>query len=342
MREAACWMLLFLFLPLSAWGNETWGAKMFPKKRHAFGRVPLRSDAAFDFEFENIYEQEVRVVGVYSSCTCTTVSCPVKSLLSWEKGRVHAKLNTGGQHLGDVGATLRVILETTVDGKTGRDEVQLEVKGHIRPDVLITPGSVEFGTVAEGESVSRNLRLEYTGNGAWELTRILRDNPYIHARAVEARRTASEVVYDITVTLKKEAPIGYIKDVLRFVTNETAAGGQHPTSLFLPVQGAVAAPLHAKPSPFLIGVLNSGENVTKSVVVRNEMPFRITGVTADDKRFRFTFSEEESSVHLISVLFASRKSDTEEKLVKKIFVHTDLKEQEPIVLDAQGYLTVNK
>ena len=331
--------LALLLLSPCAVADESWGAQLFPTKRFNFGRVALQANAEYVFEMENVWEQEVRIVNLHSSCTCTAVSAQRKTLLSLEKGGIVAKLNTTGQHLRDVGATITVILETTVNGIVLQDEVQLEVKAYVRPDVVLTPGVVEFGTIPEGKEMSRQLRIEYAGRPDWKITRILRSNPYVFARAEETKRTdAGEVVYDVTVTLKPGAQPGYIKDVLRFVTNETPTGSREPTALQLPVRGAVIAPLQAKPSPFLIGVLNPGEKVIKSIVVRNDKPFRIRSVTSTDERFRFTFSNQQRPVHLISVLFAARNGDEEENIDQKIFVVTDLSNEDPIVVEVQGHL----
>ncbi len=337
-------------------GEESWGAKMFPVKRHNFGRVALQANAEYVFELENIWEEDVRIVGVYSSCTCTSVSVNTKKLKSLEKAEVLAKLNTTGQHTKNVGATLTVILETKTRNKERggenilHDEVQLEVKGYIRPDVVMTPGVVEFGSVPLGKSVSRSVRLEYAGTNEWQLTRMLRSSPYVYARAEEVRRANGEIVYDVVVTLnrKKDAPEGYIRDVLHFVTNETPVGQKEPTALTLPIQAAVVSPLQAKPSPFLIGVLHPGEKVMKSLVIRNDLPFRVQSVTSPDKRFRFTFSDQESPVHMISVLFATGSPDQAspdtspldngENIAQKIYVRTNLDEDEPIVVDVQGRL----
>lgn len=332
--------------PVSVAASESWGAKMFPVKRHNFGRVALQANEEYAFEIENLWKNDVRLVGVYSSCTCTQVSATKMKLASLEKGTVVAKLNTTGQHTKNVGATITIVLEMKErDVERGfdrilHDEVQLEIKAYVRPDVVLTPGIVEFGSVPEGKSVSRRVRLEYAGKNDWQLTRIVRSNPYVHARAEEVRRTGGEVVYDIVVTLnrRQDAPEGYIKDVIRFVTNETPVGQKEPTALTLPVQGAVVAPLQAKPAPFLIGVLRSGDRVIKNLIVHNDTPFRVRSVTSPDKRFRFTFPEQESPVHMISVLFAVPADATAEHINQRIFVRTSLDEDDPIIVDVQGRL----
>ncbi len=73
----------------------------------------------------------------------------------------------------------------------------------------------------------------------------------------------------------------------------------------LPIQGLVRAPIQAKPAPFMVGILEPGERVAKNIVVRSDVPFRVENVATDDKRFRFTYSSEESAIQLISVSFTA-------------------------------------
>jgi len=134
-----------------------------------------------------------------------------------------------------------------------------------------------------------------------------RSQPFIYAKAEEIRREHGDVVYRITAALKEDTPVGYIRDVLRFTTNEFPSGKTEPVEILVPVHGVVIPPVRAKPSPMLLGVLAPGESVSKNIVIRSDTPFRITNVSASDSRFRFAFSNRESTVQLISVSFSARQ-----------------------------------
>ena len=282
---------------------------MFTVKKHDFGRVAIGSDSVFRFPVKNIYAEDVKLVGVHSSCGCTDPSLTKKILKTGETGEVVARLNTSGQHVRDKSATLTVDLETVLKGKVERESVQLSVAGYIRPDVVLTPGIVEFGSVPEGRSVVRNQLLEYAGRNDWALTKIERSNPFVHARAEEVKRSGGEVSYNITVTLKPNAPVGYVKDALRFVTNERSTETGQLTEIVLPIQGMVTAPVHANPSPLMVGIISSGQTVAKNIIVRGSVPFKIQDVTSDDKRFRFTFANQENSIQIVSILFSAKRTN---------------------------------
>jgi len=333
----AVFLLNLLLFPVLGAAAESWGAAMFQEKRFDFGRVAIGSDAEYRFTIKNIYQEDVRLVSVRSSCGCTEPSLTKKLLKSLEAAEVVAKFNTGGQHLRDKTATLTVDLETIKDNKVLRDSVQLNVSGYIRPDVVLTPGIVEFGSVAEGTVVVRNVQLEYAGRNDWAIVKVERTNPFVHARAEEVKREHGEVAYRITVTLKNNAPVGYVKDALRFITNEVVPGASVPSEIVLPIQGVVMSPIYAKPSPLMVGIVEIGQSVSKSIVVRSDMPFQILGVSSEDKRFRFTFAEQESPIQIVSVLFSAKRQEPG-PVSDKIVIRTNLPEQEFVTLEALGNL----
>ena len=305
------WKLLFslflfcIVLTEECAAENSWGANLFHTQRHDFGRVALGADTEFRFELTNIYDRDVKLIGLRSSCSCIAARVETPLIRSGETGAVIVRLNTSGQHLRDKSAVLTVQLETLVNGFPRFDTVQLFVSGHIRPDVLLTPGSIEFGAVCEGTAAERTLQLEYTGRPGWALIKVERSQPFIFARAEEIRRERGDVVYRITVGLRENAPPGYIRDVLRFTTNELQPGKAEPVEIILPVQGVVTASMQVKPSPMLIGILAPGETATKNIVLWNETPFRITAVAVPDNRFRFAFSEQESTMQLITLSFSA-------------------------------------
>ena len=51
---------------------QQWAQKMFNKTSHDFGSVARGSDTVYKFEVTNLYKQTMHLVGVRTSCGCTT------------------------------------------------------------------------------------------------------------------------------------------------------------------------------------------------------------------------------------------------------------------------------
>ncbi len=314
---------------------QNWAEDMFQIKSHNFGKVPLQSDSQYHFVFKNNQKSDIHIASVSSSCSCTEPSFTKQTIKSGEMGEIIAKVNTTGQHIGKRSATLTVRFD-----RPSEAYVQLEVSVYIRQDIVLNPGTVDFGAVREGKSVARVVKLQYAGNPDWRLLEIKRNNSYISARAVpiESEGNSREVTYEITVTLSEKAPPGYIRDSLRFITNEgvlDSKGQKTSHAIELPVNGVVMDPLVAKPSPFQFGSISPGETVTKYLVLRAAQAFHVLKVSSSDPRFRFSPSEQFSNIHIIAVTLSSHQGKAEQ-ISRIIKVHTDLKEQDDLLIDVHA------
>ena len=313
--------LWFLFACSGVSFAQSWADNMFTIKSHDFGSVPLLSDTHYSFVFHNTSKQDVHIASVSSSCSCTDAYAPVKTIRSGEKGEIVAKINTSGQHTKKKGATLTVAFD-----RPSTAYVQLEVAVYIRPDIVLNPGAVDFGAVREGQKITRTVQLQYAGNPNWQLVQIDRANKnrYIHARAEHSKSQTNsrEITYNIQITLSEQTPPGYVREILRFITND-----KNSPAIELPVSGFVMDPLVAKPSPFQFGSIAPGETVTKYLVLRASQPFRVKSVKCpDDRRFVFSPSDQSSSIHIVAVTLTSKQEDAE-NIARTVYIETTLSDQ---------------
>lgn len=335
----------FLFFGFSYSYSESWGESLFETRRHDFGRVAIGAKAEYRFAMTNRFKQDIRIISLNTSCGCTLSNLSSDFIASGNTEYLTATLNTNGQHTLEKKAIITIHFEVTIDGQVLYDSAQIFVSGYIRPDVVLSPaGVIEFGAVKRGDTVIRQLKLEYAGNEGWELTKVVRSNPHIHIKAEAipfpdgSFWQNGEIHYQITATLKPDTPAGYVKDIIRFSTNEknesTKINENKENEIIIPINGVVTEPLQIKPSSFVVGLANAETSVSKNIVVRSDRPFRILEVSCDDQRFRFTFSEHESSIQIISVLFRTKNnSDTNPNPNPKIQIHTNLPEQKLITLE---------
>jgi len=71
LRHAFLAASLFLVLG-STVSAQTWAEKMFQERTHDFGDVARGAKAEFRYELTNLYEEEVHISSVTSTCGCTT------------------------------------------------------------------------------------------------------------------------------------------------------------------------------------------------------------------------------------------------------------------------------
>lgn len=307
---------------------QPWAKKMFKTFEHDFGTVARGAKAEFVFEFENIYEETLRVAGVRSSCGCTSVSLTKDTLHTFEKGGVVATFNTAS-FLGHRSATLTITFD-----KPFSAEVQLNVQGFIRSDVVFTPGSVDFGVVDIGRGASKQVAINYAGKADWRILDVRSANSHLEVELNERGRGNGRVAYDMVVFLKPDLAEGFFQDQLLLVTNDS-----RNASVPLVVEGRVAPALSLSPASLYLGSLAPGETAKKQLVVRGRQPFRIRNVRSDDPRFEFEVGGQAKTLHLIPLRFTA--GNDSEKVAATIEVETDLPGSGKLRCVASGTINVD-
>jgi len=299
---------------------QDWATKMFESTRHEFGSVARAAKAEHEFVLENIYLEDVHIAAVRSSCGCTTPSITKPTLKTYEKGAILAHFNTD-KFLGSKGATLTVTFD-----KPFYAEVQLQVSGYIRSDVVLSPGQVDFGTVDQGSTVEKTVALAYAGRSDWEVLEVKSLNPNITAKVVETGRGGGQVSYNLVVKLHENAPPGCLNEHLLLLTND-----RYATEIPVGVEGIVQSGVVVSPASLFLGVVQPGQKVTKQLVVKGNKPFRIVGVDCDDKQFKFDTSSESSPkpLHFIPVTYVAGKEPG--RVSQTIRIETDLRDTAPVL-----------
>jgi len=313
MLRKACAAVLLVLMSACPVFSQNWAREMFETTSHDFGSVARGSKAEFRFKLNNIYIEDVRISSVRSSCGCTIPSIEKQTLKTYEEGAIVAKFNTPAFR-GRKGATLTVTFE-----KPFWAQVQLHVKGFIRGDVVLEPGSVEIGQVRHGEPVERKVRVAYAGRSDWGIQDIQSANPHISAKAVEAGRQNGMVAYDLLVRLDKEAPTGYIRDHIMLITNDI-----NQKQIPVAVEGRVLSRLQVSPSTLFMGVMKPGQKVTKQLVVKSDRPFRILAIESNAKGFKVDPKNLNKSklTHVVPITF--KAGDNPEKIAQTIQIKTDM------------------
>jgi hypothetical protein len=318
-RKTVLGFALVVLVSSQAWSQE-WATKMFDTTSHNFGSVARGAKAEFEFAFKNIYVEDVHVASVRTSCGCTTPVVKTPSLKTYDKGVILAIFNTP-KFTGQRGATVTVTFD-----KPYYAEVQLQVAGYIRGDVVLDPGSAELGTVEQGAPAEKTIAINYAGRDDWQIVDVKSANPHLAGKVVETARGNGLVSYNLQVRLDESAPVGYVDDHLVLVTNDHAS-----TEVPVPVEGIVQAGIMVSPASLFMGVVQPGEKVTKKVVVKGNKPFKIVAVNCDDKDFQFDTSSEKTAkdLHVIPVTFVAGKEPG--KVSKTIRIETDLGETSQVL-----------
>jgi hypothetical protein len=265
------WALAALAIWVAAAPGQGWAEKMFTKgMTHDFGTVPRGAQLKHDFVITNPYAVPLEITEVKSGCGCVTASAPRKTLGPRESGVIEVRMD-GTRFTGAKSVGVRVTV-----GPKFVSSAELRVSATGRTDVVFNPGQVAFGAVPAGESPTKTVDVEYAGALDWKVTEVIaRDVPYT-VKMDQTYRRPGQVGYRMTVTLKKDAPVGPLKHELILRTNDPAS----PNVPVL-VEGQVQSSLSVSPSSLSLGVIKPTDALTRRVVVKGTSPFKVTEVKSD-------------------------------------------------------------
>jgi hypothetical protein len=313
LRRAMACLVAVVALPAAEAASQEWATKMFPVTSHNFGTVAKGSKTEYRFVFRNLYKEDLHVVGVRTSCGCTSPEVTKRDLKTHETAEVVAKFNTR-TFLGQHGATLTVTFD-----KPFHAEVQLRVAGNIRGDVMFEPPFVDLGSVDLGKGAERKVRVTRVGGTAWTIKDVRSVNPNFEVLLSKPVRAATQTAYELTMRLKPEAPAGYVKGQLILVTDDPRA-----TQIPMDVEGRVVAAVTVSPQLLALGSVLSGGSVTKNVVVRANREFSITGVHCADGCLTCEPTTAPAKVHILPVTFQAGPNAG--KVERQLRISTDLGE----------------
>lgn len=314
---------VLLVAPAAGQARE-WAQKMFQVATHDFGHVARGAKAEFAFELKNLYEEDVHIADVRTSCGCTTPTITKPTLKTWETGSIVATLNTRS-FVGQRSSTLTVVID-----KPYYAEVHLTITGNIHSDVDFQPGVAALGDVELGASVQKDVSVTYRGYGNWQIADVRSANSHLEVELSQPARQQGMVTYKMSVKLKPDAPAGLFQDQLTLVTND-----QRMPTVVLPVEGRVVPPLAVNPSPLMFGTLAAGQSVTKQIVITGKQPFKVLSIGSDADALQFKVAADiAKKVHLVPVTLTAPQRPGE--FHYSITIETDLENSGSATCVARG------
>ncbi len=297
--------------PLAA---QAWATKMFSETHHDFGAVSRNAKTEYAFTIENIYEEDVHIASVRSSCGCTKPVLNQRTIKTWEKAELVAQFNTRS-FIGNKNAVITVVIDQPYYA-----EIQLTVQGHIRSDIVTEPGEVNFGEVPVGSQRELPILISYAGRADWKILDVRGNSDYLAVRLEPVKRQGNMIAYTMHVILSESAPIGELQDELTVVTND-----QSNSEFSLPTMARIVSPVSVTPSQIAIGDVPTGQTKSDRFIVKGKRPFKITEIQCADNRFEFKLPNDSKPVHVIPFAFRG-KDGASGDFRQSLIIKTDLGE----------------
>jgi hypothetical protein len=320
--------LLSLFAPSADAQELNWAQRMFDQLSVDFGTVARGAECTKRLKITNIWQEAIYIRNVHTSCACASAKTSGDVIPSGKEAYLEVSMDTTRFMRKRDSNALITLTEPT---KGLSIEVKIPLSVYIRTDVVFTPGAVNFGAVDQGAGGERRISVAYAGRSDWKILEVTSPKPYLSAKAVETSRSgAGTANYELIVSLKPEAPVGVLRDMLTLVTDD-----QNSPHVPLQVDGRVEAEFTVSPDLIALGAVSPGSSRTYNVVVRGRKPFKIEGIecSTDLECFKVVLPAEEKLVHVLPLKFTAPEEAVE---INELFTITIPGRAEPVTFKAQG------
>jgi hypothetical protein len=313
---------------------QSWADGMFSELNHNWGPVARGATVRYPFRMTNTTNEPITITGLRPSCGCTSGASDKSVVVPGDSAVIEARMDTTNF----VGHKATILFVSLVSASGRQAEVRLAVSSDIQSDIVLNPGTIDFGYVVAGQEVTRTVRIDRVGMPEWRATKMASSVKGIDAKLAELARTSTGVSYELTVSLRKDAPEGVVRNDLLIYTND-------PNNPAIPVlmTAQVVGALNVSPKNVSFGTLKAAatEPTLGKFVIKGSAPFVITGVEGSEEGIELIVAETQpKTVHVLTVQFTPGRSQVRGAFQKTLKVHTNLPGQPPAEVVLQG--TVNE
>ncbi len=304
-----------------------WADSLFPERAHDFGPVPRGAIVKHNFQMVNRLAEPVTILNLRPSCGCTSGQASASTVNPGESAVVEAQMDTRN-FLGHKATILFVTLVTA----SGREaEVRLNVASNILADIVLNPGSIDFGAVLKGQGASQALTIDRINGRDWRFERMVSGSRSLTAQLVETKRDPNgSVSYKLEVGVKPDAPAGPLREEIRLLSND-----RETPSIPILVTGWVRGDLTASPSLLTMGEVDSSQGKQGRFVIRASKPFAITQVEGAGDGFSVAPPDgAKKTLHMLTVAYKPEEGTTRGDLRRIFRVSTDIPGEPPLDLTA--------
>ncbi|MFO0956984.1 MAG: DUF1573 domain-containing protein [Isosphaeraceae bacterium] len=168
-------------MPVSDTG---WAEALFRERSHDFGPVPRGATVRHPFILTNRLNEALTIVNLRASCGCTSGRASVSTIPPGGKAIIEAAIDTTN-FINKKNTTLFVSL-VSASGK--QEEIGLGISAQILSDVVLNPGTIDFGTVARGQEVTKTLTIDHMASIGWKAEKMVSASKAIDAWLDETLR----------------------------------------------------------------------------------------------------------------------------------------------------------
>jgi hypothetical protein len=207
-------LVLCAAAPASA---RSWADALFDEHAKDFGVVARGPMLTHPFRLTNNTDRPIHIANVRVSCGCVSARALQNEVAPGQSTAIQADMDTRRFQ-----GFKKVIVYVQFD-QPQWEEIGLSVQATGRDDFTVNPAGLAFGKVKPASKPATSVTVDFYGNDSLQVTGA-ECTGYVQTSVKEVRRDAGQVSYQVTASLRDDAPAGNWFSELWLKTNNPAMG----------------------------------------------------------------------------------------------------------------------
>ena len=263
------WLVL---LVIAMAGMPAWAAPRaaVQERAHHFGEKSPRGKAAHTFRLRNDGDEPLVIRDVSASCGCTIADLSHDRIPPGDSAKLTAEVDLSGQS---------GLLEKRITVKTNAPngkEIELWLRGRVKPRVEVSPKRVHFGRVGRNAEKSRGITLSGRAGEAVSVKAFHKHGDFFELRRVGSKRAKGPVRFEVALLPPLEEGRSKGKAHIEMADEEVGM-------LTIPVSAYVAGAVGVSPERLVLSAEEGGVATRHVIVSPGEIEdIEVTGASGPD------------------------------------------------------------
>lgn len=273
-RVLICFLSLFLICQ-TVEAQEAAPKLVFTRKLYDFRETIQGRTVHHIFSFKNIGTAPLKIYKVDPSCVCALLKSPKEEIAPGESGEIEVAFETD-EKLGFQTVYVVVYSNDSSQADRGANTTVLRIRGEILTMYRLSPPILGIGRLTQGvQGKTRTVKVSSKGGRPFKLLKLLKSSEHL-----DVQWKGEKDQYEISVTVKRDAPIGQLNVGLIFQTDL-----KRQPQLRIPVYATIAT-VYETPPMILLDRGMPGQQLKVSVLRFEGTGLKVLGIDYDRARFR--------------------------------------------------------
>jgi hypothetical protein len=300
---------------------------IFEEEFYDFGIAGPGESIIHTFNFINTGTTALKITRISKSCGCTTAKVAKTDVLPGEAGSVLVTM-AAKRYKGKQEETV-----TVYSNDPGSPASVLTIHGVIKAGFAVLPQGVHFADVKKGETVTKRVQLLQLSSSPLTLNRVEANEKHVSTEVSEITEE-NKTGFNINITLKPEAPVGVLSEIVTLHTNLN----KHPR-IDIPVWANITGRIKVQPKAFSFGTVDKGGKIPQTITVYSSdgTDFNVLKVSCDLPFIHLSSSNDEKD-NLVKISGTIDNISPAGRCSGSIDIYTDDTDQNVIHIPVYGII----